>query len=148
MKTVSLLFIILIMSVSTILQAEPTSLEKQAYTYYANKQYPEAISLFQELAAKAPDNAAYYHMLAKSYGREAEQVNWFKAVGYAGKTRDNLKKAMILDSQNIDILTDMMDYYRQAPGFLGGDRKKAAEIEQKIEQIRENNKPAQTITVN
>ena len=138
MKISSLLFVVWIMSISTVLQGEPASLEKQAYTYYANKHYPEAISLFEELAAKAPDNAAYHHMLAKSYGREAEQAGWFKAIGYAKKTRDNLEKAMILDGQNIDILTDMMDYYRQAPGFLGGDKKKAAEIERKIERIREN----------
>ena len=48
----------------------------------------------------------------------------------------HLEIAAELDSQNIDILEDLMDYYREAPGFLGGDTEKANKIEDIINKIK------------
>ena len=72
-----------------------------------------------------------------SYGREAELANWFKAMDYAKKTLAHLETAVKLDANNLEYLDDLMDYYRQAPRFLGGSKEKATEIENKIRSLKQ-----------
>jgi tetratricopeptide (TPR) repeat protein len=103
--------------------------------YFEGKQYDAAIEQLQIAIKLEPENATYHHILARSYGREAESANWFRAMDLAKKTLLHLELAAKLDSDNINILEDLMDYYREAPQFLGGDTKKANEIESLIEDI-------------
>ena len=70
-----------------------------------------------------------------SYGREAENVNWFKAMDYAKRTLTHLERSNELDPDNLEILDDLMDFYHEAPGFLGGDTKKGDEIKALIEEL-------------
>lgn len=103
--------------------------------YFEGQQYVAAIEKLQTAIKLEPENAVYHHILAKSYGREAESANWFRAMSLAKKTLTHLELAAKLDSDNVNILDDLMDYYREAPQFLGGDTKKANEIENLIENI-------------
>ena len=102
---------------------------------YDAEKYDEAIKQLEGAIKMDSKIAKYHHILAVSYGREAERVNWFKAMSYAKKTRKHLEIADKLDRNNLEILDDLMDFYREAPGFLGGDTKKANEIEGLIEKL-------------
>jgi tetratricopeptide (TPR) repeat protein len=103
--------------------------------HYQKKNYEEAIKQLEIAVAQGPDVAKYHHILAVSYGREAENVNWFKAMDYAKKTLAHLEKSNELDPYNLEILDDLMDYYHEAPGFLGGNKKKGDEIEALIKKL-------------
>ena len=102
---------------------------------YEAEQYDEAIPYLEHAVKAEPENAIYHHVLAKSYGREAEKVNWFSAMNYASKTRQHLETAVELETNNIQYLDDLMDYYREAPQFLGGNKKKAEALRLRIEQL-------------
>ena len=110
----------------------------QGAMHFENKKYNDAIEHLENAIKLEPENAAYQHLLAVSYGREAENANWFRAVDLAQRTLIHLQIASELDRNNVEILDDLMDYYREAPGFLGGDAKKADEIESLIEKINKN----------
>jgi hypothetical protein len=56
----------------------------------------------------------------------------------AKKTRKEFEKAVELDEKNYNALEDLMQYYLEAPGFLGGSKKKANEIEKRLNQIGNN----------
>lgn len=114
---------------------DPESLYISGLAHYEEKHYEEAIADLKLAVEKKPEVAKYHHILAVSYGREAENVNWFKAMDYAKKTLLHLEKANELDPNNLEILDDLMDYYHEAPGFLGGDMKKGDEIQAVIEKI-------------
>lgn len=118
-----------------IANAESESLFNSGLAHFEDEKYIEAIKKLEVAVEIEPQVAEYHHILAKSYGREAERTNWFKAVSYAKKTLVHLEIAAELDSQNIDILEDLMDYYREAPGFLGGDTAKANKTEGLINKI-------------
>lgn len=118
-----------------IANAESESLFNSGLAHFEDEKYSDAIKKLEVAVEIEPQVAEYHHVLAKSYGREAERINWFKAMSYAKKTLVHLEIAAELDSQNIDILDDLMDYYREAPGFLGGDTKKANKIEDLINKI-------------
>ncbi len=114
---------------------EAEKLYNVGLAYFEKGEYKAAIEKLENTIELVPENAIYHQLLAKSYGREAEIAIWFRAMSLAKKTLAHLEIAAKLDSDNVDILDDLMDYYRVAPGFLGGDAKKADEIEDLIEQI-------------
>lgn len=116
-------------------ETDTEALYFSALSHYEKKHYEEAITDLKVAVEKEPEMAKYHHILAVSYGREAEQANWFKAMSYAKKTLLHLEKANELDPHNLEILDDLMDYYHEAPGFLGGDTKKGDEIQILIEKL-------------
>lgn len=123
---------------TAIANSESDSFFKSGLAHFEDEKYSEAIKKLEVAVEIEPQIAEYHHFLAKSYGREAERTNWFKAINYAKKTLVHLEIAAELDSQNIDILDDLMDYYREAPGFLGGNTEKATKVENLIKKISSN----------
>lgn len=116
-------------------EVDTESLYLSGLANYEKKHYEEAISDLKIAVENKPQVAKYHHILAVSYGREAQNVNWFKAMDYAKKTLLHLEKANELDPNNLEIMDDLMDYYHEAPGFLGGDKEKGDEIQASIEKI-------------
>ena len=115
--------------------SEAEALFQQGFIYYDQDQYAEAIPILEKTIALEPENAEYHHVLAKSYGKEASNSGWFKAINLAKKTIKHLEIARQFDPENLVILDDLMEFYREAPGFLGGSEKKADEIEQLIKKL-------------
>lgn len=111
------------------------ALYTSALSQYEKKHYEEAITNLKVAVEKEPEIAKYHHILAVSYGKEAAQANWFKAMDYAKKTLIHLEKANELEPNNLEILDDLMDYYHEAPRFLGGDKKKGDEIQALIKKL-------------
>lgn len=114
---------------------EADNLFNSGLAHYEDEKYDEAIKQLEGAIQLEPEIAEYHHILAKSYGREAERTDLFRAMILAKKTLTHLKLAAKLDNDNLEILDDLMDFYRDAPGFLGGNTKKANEIEGLIEKL-------------
>ncbi len=110
----------------------PDTLFRQALENYQAKQYEVALEQIQQAIEMAPEVSNYHHLLGKCYGRLAEKSNFLQAISLTKKTRKALEKAVELDQSNISALRDLMEYYRRAPGFLGGSKEKAAKIERML----------------
>ena len=95
-------------------------------------EYKRATDAFEKAVALDPNNPKLVHWLGRTYGRRAETANPFSAPGFAAKTREMLEKAVELDPTDKDALGDLLDYYLEAPGFLGGGVHKAEELAQLI----------------
>ena len=114
---------------------EAENLFNSGLEHYEDQEYNKAIKELEGAVQLEPENARYHHILAKSYGLEAKRTNWFRAMSLAKKTLKHLKLAAKLDNDNLEILDDLMEYYREAPGFLGGDTEKANKIQDLIEKL-------------
>jgi Flp pilus assembly protein TadD len=95
-------------------------------------EYKRACEAFEKAAALDPNNAKLIHWLGRTYGRRAETANPFTAPGLASKTRQMFERAVELDPSDKDALGDLLDYYLDAPGFLGGGLHKADMLAQMI----------------
>ena len=95
-------------------------------------EYKKACEAFEKAAALDPNNAKLIHWLGRTYGRRAETANPFMAPGLASKTRQMFEKAVELDPSDKDALGDLLDYYLDAPGFLGGGLHNADMLAQMI----------------
>ena len=133
-------FLVLLLHSATCMAAADSNHEqlfKQGMEYYADENYPDASDFFSRAVALAPYTSTYHHWLGKSYGRQAEQANIFKAYELSKKTRAELERAVELDNRNIEALEDLMKFYQQAPGFLGGGQDKADGICRRLQELQE-----------
>ena len=79
----------------------------------------------------------YCDWLGRAYGRLAEGASFLTALGYAKKTVRAFERAVELDHSNLEALSDVFEYYLQAPGIVGGGLDKAEEIARRIAGLNE-----------
>jgi tetratricopeptide (TPR) repeat protein len=103
--------------------------------YYMLAEYKKASEALEKAIAANPDCSECALWLGRAYGRRAETSNPFSAPGYASKARQFFEKAVQMDPKNLDALSDVFDYYLEAPGFLGGGLDKAEAIGARISEI-------------
>lgn len=115
---------------------DPAILFEQGVMHYEKSEYREARHQFEKLVEIEPAVSRYYHWLGKCYGRLAENSGWLDAIPLSQKTLKSLEKAVELDDENVPALKDLMAYYEQAPGFLGGSNIKARAIARRLQELQ------------
>ncbi len=110
---------------------------EQGMQHYESENYATARAAFEQAVQLSPETAKYHHMLGRSYGQLAEQSNWLKAMHLARKTLRAFQRADELDQHDEQIITDLMQYYSQAPAFLGGSEKKASALQERLKKLRQ-----------
>ncbi|MEX2481933.1 MAG: hypothetical protein WD928_13840 [Gammaproteobacteria bacterium] len=97
--------------------------------------YADAAALLERLLDSDGSCARCAHLLGKTYGRMAEEAGWTQAMRLAQKTRSALEQAVELAPDDVDAISDLIRYYRAAPGFLGGSSEKAERLELRLEEL-------------
>ena len=100
------------------------------------RRYDKASDYFETATQLDPRSSTYFLWLGRAYGREAQSANVLRQPGLAKKTRSAWERALELDADNLDARSDLIQYYVQAPGFLGGSMQKALD---QAEAIRQRN---------
>jgi len=102
--------------------------------YFMLGDYKKATEVLEKAAALDPNDPTTLLWLARGYGRRAETASPFTAPGLATKARDLFEKVVAIDPQNREAAGDLVDYYLEAPGFLGGGQHKAEQLASKVAQ--------------
>jgi tetratricopeptide (TPR) repeat protein len=103
--------------------------------YFMQGDFKKATEYIQKATTLAPANSEYMDWLGRTYGKRAETSNVLAAPGFASKARQAFEKSVELDPKNNDALSDLFDYYLEAPGFLGGGYDKALAVANKLAAI-------------
>jgi len=93
--------------------------------HYMKGDYKKAVEAFEASLKLDPQNSMTTLWLGRAWGRRAETSSPFSAMGSASKARQNFERAVELDPRNVEALSDLFEYYLDAPGFLGGGTDKA-----------------------
>jgi len=96
--------------------------------FYMQGEYKKATEALDKAATADPDNGEIALWLGRAYGRRAETSSPFTAPGHASKARQWFERAVELTPKNLEALSDLFEYYLEAPGFLGGGLDKAQGI--------------------
>lgn len=96
----------------------------------------DAVTVGERATKAHPDDARLWLWLGRAYGRKAIEANLLARAGWAGKTREAWEKAVALDPENLDARFDLLQYYLQAPGMLGGGVDKAKAQAEAIGRIK------------
>jgi tetratricopeptide (TPR) repeat protein len=84
-----------------------------------------ALPLAEKALSSDPNNARYHLRVATICISLGQQAGIFKGMGLARRFKEEAEKAMALDPRSVDAGEDLMEYYFDAPGIAGGDKKKA-----------------------
>jgi tetratricopeptide (TPR) repeat protein len=96
--------------------------------YFMQGQYKQAVANLEKAVGQHSLNSDYYDWLGRAYGRLAEESSFLSALGYAKKTVRAFERAVELGPSNLEALSDVFEYYLQAPGMVGGGLDKAETI--------------------
>jgi tetratricopeptide (TPR) repeat protein len=102
--------------------------------YYQEERWDDAIHECETAVKLMPVDSGYHLWLGRAYGEKADSIHSIKAYGLAKKVRDEFERAVQLDGENVDALSDLGDFYTAAPGIVGGGKKKAQGVAQALEQ--------------
>jgi tetratricopeptide (TPR) repeat protein len=103
--------------------------------YFMLGDYKKATETLEKALAMGAGGADVYLWLGRAYGRRAESAGPFTAPGYASHARKMLEKAVELDISNREATGDLLDFYLDAPSFLGGGMNKAEELAKRVEPV-------------
>jgi len=103
--------------------------------YFMEGELKKATDFLQKATQEEPDNSDYMDWLGRVYGKRAETSSLLTAPGFASKARQAFERSVELNRKNSDALSDLFDYYLDAPGFMGGGYEKAMAVADKMAAI-------------
>jgi len=97
--------------------------------------YDEALKYAEQAVRLDPKEAEYHRELADVYGNIGLKSSLFKQFSLAKKCRAELDAASAMNPKDVENLDAQMVYYIEAPGIVGGDKKKALAIAEEITKL-------------
>lgn len=124
--------------IAQVIAAEPDNAEAHFFlgqSFLYAREHEGAVPAFEMATALDPTNSRYQRHLGDAYGLTAQKVGVFSKMGWAKKCKAAYDKAVELDPKDIDARWSVMEYARQAPGFLGGGMDQAYAHAAAIKQL-------------
>lgn len=88
----------------------------------------EASKIAEQCITHNPKNSECHEALGNVLGTKAMRGGVMSAISYVGKIRDSFRKAIELDPNNFSARSSLMQFYLQAPSFVGGGKDKAKDL--------------------
>lgn len=120
----------------TLLATQPGDAEAHQLlcrVYYAQEIADPAIHECESAVLHAPGNSENHMWLARAYGFKASHANPFSALSLAGKVHSEFERAVQLDPDNVQAMSDLGEYYVDAPALVGGGLDKAQALAVRME---------------
>lgn len=109
-------------------KAAPTDADAQSWlgrTLLALGEPESAVPVLENAVALAPKSGSAMRLLGDAYGATAQEAGILAKAGWAKRSRVAFEKAVELDPADLEAHWGLMEFYRLAPGFLGGGMDKA-----------------------
>ena len=84
------------------------------------------------LDSSSSNNHLWY---GRALGEKANRVSFLKAYGLAKRVKAEFETAAALDPDNAEALSDLGEYYTEAPAIVGGGKDKAAAVAIKLDDV-------------
>ncbi len=127
-----------ILALQARLQANPNSAADASLlsrAYLSAQKWDDAITAGERATSLAPNVSDYHLWLGRAYGEKADHISALNIIGayrLARKTRNEFERAVALQPDNVPALSDVAEFYFEAPGWLGGGIDKAEAVAEKL----------------
>ncbi|QYA25370.1 hypothetical protein G3I01_07575 [Gramella sp. MT6] len=116
---------------------KPLATERLGDIASFNKDWDEAISYYETLVKKHPENAMYNFKLGGAMGMKAYYGSKFQAAILLGDVKKYLRKAADLDPSHKETRRALVELYMQIPGFIGGSKTLAESYASDLDRLNE-----------
>jgi len=103
--------------------------------FFAEEDGDRAAEAGEKAVALNGGSSEFHDWLGRAYGLKADHSGTRAAYSLAKKVRAEFERAVALDKSNIQAAKDLVEYYLDAPGFLGGGKDKAAQVADQLVAI-------------
>jgi len=103
--------------------------------YLQEQRWNDAIASCQTAVKLMQGNSNYHLWLARSLGEKADRVSFITAFKMAKPIRVEFETAAKLDAHNVNALSDLGEFYVDAPGIVGGGFDKAELVAQQLDTV-------------
>jgi tetratricopeptide (TPR) repeat protein len=120
------------------LKADPNSADANnllCRVEYTLQQFDQAAGHCEKAVSLNPQNARYHLWLGRAYGERASRASFMSAFSLAKKTREEFEAAVKLDPRDAEALADLGEFYKEAPGAVGGGTDKAEVIARQLDAV-------------
>lgn len=114
---------------------------------FDQNKFGDAVDYFKEAIDENDKSSDYYTWLGNSYGRLAQNSSKIRQGFIAPKIKKNYEKAVSFDAENLDAHWGLVEYYTQAPAFMGGSWEKAENSANNILKFNEKEGHRALVTV-
>jgi tetratricopeptide (TPR) repeat protein len=104
--------------------AEPEIRFWLAKSYLKTMQWDNAVREMEKAVQLKPGHALYHLWLGRAAGAKASHST-FTAFSWARRVGKEFEKASKLAPEDVDVRFDLLEFYLQAPGLVGGGKEKA-----------------------
>jgi len=94
-------------------------------SYLKTREWDNAIREMEEATQLQPSNPQYHLWLGRACEAKASNTVFFKALGWARRLLKEFITARDLSPESLEARFDLLDFYLNAPGFVGGGKDKA-----------------------
>lgn len=120
------------------LKADPKDLQAlfiMARCKEAAGEFEPALALTEKLLALDQKNADYHCLLAYIYGRQVVRAGILRKLGLARRIKKEAETALKLKPDHVEARLILIEYYRLAPGIVGGDKNKARALAAEVVKL-------------
>src|SRR6185437_7298879 len=86
------------------------------------ERWDEAVASCAKAVALDSDSSDNHLWYGRALGEKADRASFIKAYGLAKRVKSEFETAVSLDPRNAEALSDLGDYYTEAPGIVGGGK--------------------------
>lgn len=99
------------------------------------RKFDEAAKHCEAAVRLDPKSSVYHRELGEIYADQADNVSFLRQLSLARKIRPEFDSALAIAPNDPDNLFDHLQYFEEAPGVVGGDKKKAAQVAADIMKV-------------
>jgi tetratricopeptide (TPR) repeat protein len=114
-------------------KGDAEALNLRCRVFFAEERWDEAIGACEQSTQLAPGNSSYHMWLGRAYGEKADRVIFVTAYKMAKRIHAEFEMAASLDGRNGEALSDLGEYYVEAPAILGGGEDKAEGVARQLD---------------
>jgi tetratricopeptide (TPR) repeat protein len=103
--------------------------------YLQEQRWNEAVKSCETAVKLAPGDSNFHLWLARAMGEKADRVSFFTAFKMAKQIHQEFETAARLDPHSAPALSDLGEFYVDAPAIVGGGMDKAAGIAQQLDSF-------------